>query len=42
MEVDKDALLKSPELAREIEGIAIGTGEQFEIEPFEAKLSEAA
>jgi phage host-nuclease inhibitor protein Gam len=42
-EIDKDSMLKSPDLARTIDGIKIGRGgETFEVEPFGAELSEAA
>ncbi|MFH0302662.1 host-nuclease inhibitor Gam family protein [Bradyrhizobium sp. 31Argb] len=42
-EIDKDSMLKNPDLARTIDGVRIGSGgETFEIEPFGAQLSEAA
>ena len=42
-EVDKESMLKNPELARTIEGVRVGRGgETFEIEPFGAELAEAA
>ena len=42
-EIDKDAMLKNPALARTIEGVSIGRdGEVFEVEPFGAELAEAA
>jgi phage host-nuclease inhibitor protein Gam len=42
-EIDKESMLKNPDLARTIEGVRIGRdGETFEIEPFGAELSEAA
>jgi phage host-nuclease inhibitor protein Gam len=43
IEIDKEAMLKNPDLARTIEGVAIGRGgETFEVEPFGAELSESA
>lgn len=40
VEVDKEAMLKEPEKARTITGVAIGSaGEEFTVEPFEAELS---
>lgn len=42
-EVDKEAMLKNPDLARTIDGVRIGSsGEVFEIEAFTAELAEAA
>lgn len=42
-EVDKESMLKNPDLARTVAGVKIGRGgEVFEIEPFGAKLAEAA
>jgi len=42
-EVNKDALLAEPEVARTVTGISIGTaGEDFIVEPFEAALSAPA
>lgn len=38
-EIDKEAMGKRPDEAAKIKGVTIGGGEQFEIEPFEAKLS---
>ncbi|WP_316200418.1 MULTISPECIES: host-nuclease inhibitor Gam family protein [unclassified Bradyrhizobium] len=41
--VDKENMLKNADLARTIDGVTIGSsGEQFEIEPFGAEISEAA
>lgn len=43
IEIDKEAMLKDPALARTIEGVSIGRGgETFEVEPFGAEISEAA
>lgn len=40
-EVDKEAMLKEPELARTVTGVGIGSaGEDFIVEPFEAALGE--
>ncbi len=42
-EIDKESMLKNPDLARTIKGVSVGRGgETFEIEPFGAELSEAA
>ncbi|UGA45985.1 host-nuclease inhibitor Gam family protein [Bradyrhizobium quebecense] len=42
-EIDKEAMLKNPALARTIEGVRVGSGgETFEVEPFGAQLAEAA
>jgi phage host-nuclease inhibitor protein Gam len=39
--VDKEAMLKNPDLARTIEGVKVGSGgETFEVEPFGAEISE--
>jgi phage host-nuclease inhibitor protein Gam len=41
--IDKEAMLKNPDLARTIEGVRVGSGgEVFEVEPFGAEISEAA
>lgn len=43
IEIDKEAMLKNPDLARTIEGVSIGRGgETFEVEPFGAEISESA
>lgn len=43
VEIDKEAMLKNPDLARTIDGVSIGRGgETFEVEPFGAELSESA
>jgi phage host-nuclease inhibitor protein Gam len=40
-EVDKEAMLKEPEVARQVAGVSIGSeGEDFIVEPFAAQLSE--
>lgn len=42
-EIDKEAMLKNPDLARTIDGVSIGRGgEMFEVEPFGAEISEPA
>lgn len=42
-ELDKESMLKHPDLARTIDGVRIGRGgEVFEVKPFGAELSEAA
>lgn len=42
-EIDKEAMLKNPDLARTLPGVGIGRGgETFEVEPFGAEISEAA
>jgi len=39
VEIDKEAMLREPEKARLIAGVAIGTaGENFTVEPFEAEI----
>lgn len=41
-EVDKEAMLREPEVARMVPGVTIGSeGEDFIVEPFETALSEA-
>lgn len=43
VEIDREAMLKNPDLARTITGVTIPKGsETFEIEPFGAELSESA
>lgn len=43
VEIDREAMLKNPDLARTIAGVSIPKGgEMFEIEPFGAELSESA
>lgn len=43
IEIDREAMLKNPDLARTIEGVSIGRGgETFEVEPFGAEISESA
>lgn len=42
-EIDKEAMLADPVLARTVQGVSIGSaGEDFVVEPFEAELAEAA
>lgn len=42
IEVDKEAMLKEPAVARTVAGVSIGSaGEEFTVEPFEAELAEA-
>ena len=41
VEVDKEAMLKEPSEAEKIPGVEIKKGEEFYVEPFEARLSEA-
>jgi phage host-nuclease inhibitor protein Gam len=42
-EVDKDAMLKEPDVARTVAGVSIGSeGEDFAVEPLEAELKEVA
>ncbi|MBW7968151.1 host-nuclease inhibitor Gam family protein [Bradyrhizobium sp. BR 10289] len=43
VEIDREAMLKNPDLARAIAGVSIPKGgEMFEVEPFGAELSESA
>lgn len=43
VEIDKEAMLKEPDVARTIAGVSIGSaGEDFIIEPYEAALSAEA
>lgn len=43
VEIDRDAMLKNPDLARTLTGVTIPKGsEMFEVEPFGAELSESA
>ncbi|MEY9358985.1 phage host-nuclease inhibitor protein Gam [Bradyrhizobium yuanmingense] len=43
VEIDRDAMLKNPDLARTIPGVSIPKGrEMFEVEPFGAEISESA
>lgn len=39
-EIDKEALLREPEMAAQIPGLSIGQREEFVIVPFETKLEE--
>lgn len=42
VEINKEAMLANPDLARTIDGVRIGrSGEVFEVEPFGAQLAEA-
>ncbi|HUO23671.1 MAG TPA: host-nuclease inhibitor Gam family protein [Caulobacteraceae bacterium] len=42
-EIDKEAMLREPDVARRVAGVSIGSeGEDFIIEPFEAQLVEVA
>lgn len=41
-EVNKEAMLAEPEVARQVAGVSIGSaGEDFVVEPYEAELAEA-
>jgi phage host-nuclease inhibitor protein Gam len=43
VEIDKEAMLKEPEKARLISGVAIGSaGENFYVEPFESEIKGSA
>ncbi|MBR0962216.1 host-nuclease inhibitor Gam family protein [Bradyrhizobium japonicum] len=43
IEIDREAMLKNPDLARTIPGVSIPKGSEiFEVEPFGAELSESA
>ncbi|UPJ65265.1 host-nuclease inhibitor Gam family protein [Bradyrhizobium sp. 191] len=43
VEIDREAMLKNPDLARTISGVSIPKGgEMFEVEPFGAEISESA
>lgn len=43
VEIDKEAMLKEPEVARTVAGVSIGSaGEDFIVEPYEAELSAEA